>query len=67
MQLSAFVDGAEVPRRILITSSFIAWHGILAEPAYYGPLVHGTLVSVMYFVVSLAVAFRVMHRRDIGG
>jgi ABC-2 type transport system permease protein len=67
MQLSAFVDGPEIPRRLLITSSFVAWHGLLAEPSYYGPLVHGTLVSAVYFVVCLTIAYRLMHRRDVGG
>jgi ABC-2 type transport system permease protein len=67
MQLSALVDGPEVPRRLLITSSFIAWHGLLAEPAYYGPLVHGTLVSAIYVVVCLTFAYRLMDRRDVGG
>jgi ABC-2 type transport system permease protein len=67
MQLAAFVDGPEIPRRLLITSSFIAWHGLLAEPGYYGPLVHGSLVSVIYFVVCLTIAYRLLQRRDVGG
>ena len=67
MQLSAFVDGPEIPRRLLITSSFVAWHGLLAEPAFYGPLVHGTLVSAIYAVVCLTIAYRLMHRREVGG
>ena len=67
MQLSALVDGPEIPRRLLITSSFVAWHGLLAEPSYYGPVVHGTVVSGVYFVVCLTIAYRLMHRRDVGG
>jgi ABC-2 type transport system permease protein len=67
MQLSALVDGPEIPRRLLITSSFTAWHGLLAEPSYYGPIVHGTVVSGIYVVVCLTIAYRLMHRRDVGG
>ena len=62
-----FVDGPEVVRRLLITSAFGAWHGLLTEPPYYGPLVHGTTVSGAYFVVCLVVAYRMLRRRDIGG
>jgi ABC-2 type transport system permease protein len=67
MQLCALVDGPEAIRRMLLTSSFIAWHGLLAQPAYYGPLIHGTLVSLGYFVICLAIAYRILRRRDIGG
>ena len=67
MQLYAFVDGPEVIRRLLITSAFGAWHGLLVEPPYYQPLVHGTIVSGAYFVVCLAIAYSKLRRRDIGG
>jgi ABC-2 type transport system permease protein len=67
MQFLAFVDGPEVVRRMLITSAFGAWHGLLAEPPFYGPLVHGTIVSAAYFVVCLLIAYRALRRRDIAG
>jgi len=67
MQLCALIDGPEVLRRLLVTSAFGAWHGLLTEPAYYGPLVHGTIVSGVYFVVSLAVAAHTLQHRDIAG
>ena len=67
MQLAAFVDGPEAIRQALITSAFGAWHGLLNEPPYYRPLVLGTIVSGAYFVVSLAIAYRLLRRRDIGG
>jgi ABC-2 type transport system permease protein len=66
MQLYALVDGPEGIRRLLITSAFGAWHGLWTEPHFYAPLVHGTIVSAVYFVVCMAVAYRVMLRRDIG-
>jgi ABC-2 type transport system permease protein len=67
MQLSAYVDGPESVRRLLLTSSFEAWHGLLTGPPYYGPLISGTAVSGVYVVVSLTVAHLVLRRRDIGG
>ena len=67
MQLCTLLDGPEAIRRLLITSAFGAWHGLLTEPPYYGPLVHGTVVSAAYLVVCLAIAYRMLRRRDIGG
>jgi ABC-2 type transport system permease protein len=67
MQLYAFVDGPEAVRRLTITSAFGAWHGLLSEPPYYRPLVHGGIVSGVYLVLSLAIAYRLLQRRDIGG
>jgi ABC-2 type transport system permease protein len=66
MQLLAFVDGPEAPRRLLITYAFGGWHGLLFEPAYYGPLVHGTAVSIIYLLGSLLIAYRLLQRREIG-
>jgi ABC-2 type transport system permease protein len=66
MQLYALVDGPESVRQLMITSAFGAWHGLWTEPHFYGPLVHGTIVSAIYFVVCTVVAYRVMLRRDIG-
>jgi ABC-2 type transport system permease protein len=65
MQLYTLIDGPEIVRRLLITSAFGAWHGLLAEPRYYGPLAYGTAVSCAYLVVSLALAYRILQRRDI--
>lgn len=66
MQLVAFVDGPEAARRLLITFAFGGWHGLLFEPAYYGPLIHGTAVSGVYLIVSLTIAHRLLQRREIG-
>ncbi|HJZ76086.1 MAG TPA: ABC transporter permease [Vicinamibacterales bacterium] len=67
MQLYAFVDGPEVIRQALITSAFGAWHGLLAEPPYYGPLVHGSMVSMAYVVICLVIAYRWLQQRDFAG
>jgi ABC-2 type transport system permease protein len=65
-QLYALVDGPEVFRRLLMASAFGAWHGLLTEPPYYRPLVHGTSISVVYVLLCLGVAYGVLRRRDIG-
>jgi ABC-2 type transport system permease protein len=66
MQVYAFVDGPDVVRRLLMTSAFDAWHGLLTEPAYFKPLLYGALVSGMYLVVCLGAAYGLIRRRDIG-
>jgi hypothetical protein len=66
MQLVASVDGPETIRRLLITSSFGAWHGLLTEPHYYRPLLYGTAISAVYFAIGVVLAFRILLRRDIG-
>jgi len=67
MQLLALIDGPELPRRLLITSAFGAWHGLLADPPFYGPLLDAMLVSAGYAAVALILAYRTFRRREIGG
>jgi len=67
MQLAALVDGPEAIRQLMIMSAFGAWHGLLADPPYYGPLIRGTAVSAAYFAVCLATAYGLLRRRDIAG
>lgn len=65
MQLYAFVDGPELVRRLLLTTAFGDWHGLLTVPSFTRPLWRGVLMSGAYVVVCLGVAYRVMLRRDI--
>jgi len=67
MQLLALVDGPEALRRVLITSGFVAWHGLLTDPVSWGPVVHGAIVTGLYTVVCLGIAYLRLQRRDIGG
>src|SRR5262245_4065219 len=66
MQLVAFADGPEAARRLLITYAFGGLHGLLSDPAYYGPTVHGTSVSIIYLIACLMIAHRLLQRREIG-
>ncbi len=67
MQLLALIDGPELPRRLLITSAFGAWHGLLADPPFFGPLFDAMLVSAVYAGAALLLAYRTLRRREIGG
>jgi ABC-2 type transport system permease protein len=65
MELAAYVDGPDSIRRLLITSSFGAWHGLLTETQYYRPLVYGTAISGAYFAVFAVLACRILLSRDV--
>jgi ABC-2 type transport system permease protein len=66
MQLVAFLDSAPIARQMLMTSGFEAWRGLLTEPTYFGPLLYTTSASLLYVGACLAIAYRVLLRRDAG-
>jgi ABC-type multidrug transport system ATPase subunit/ABC-type transport system involved in multi-copper enzyme maturation permease subunit len=65
LQLYAFVNGPDAMRRLVITSSFDAWHGLINQHPYYRPLVDSTLISAGYCVVSVVLSYRIFRTRDI--
>ncbi len=67
MQLYAFLNGWDFLRHILLSTTFFAWHGVLDRPAYYEPLVRGLIVSGVYIVGALAIAYFIFRRRDVKG
>ena len=64
MQLLSFVQIPEVVRRVLLTTPFLGWHGLFAEPQYLRPLVEGAGVSAAYLVASLSAAYALSRTRD---
>jgi ABC-2 type transport system permease protein len=67
MQLVGALGGIEPLRPYLLTTPFDAWHGLLAEPRFTGPLVEALVVSGGWAALSLAAAFLILRRRDITG
>jgi len=67
MQLYSFLNGSDAVRHLLLATPFDAWHGLLRDHPYYGPLWQGALVSAGYLAICLAVAHTVLRRRDITG
>lgn len=67
-QLLTLVDGAGPVVAALPTGSFLAWHGLFAEPRWTAALWRGALVSAVWcavFVLAAVVAFRRRLRRGI--
>ena len=67
MGLVGGLGGIEAIRSLLLTTPFEAWHGLLTQPRFNGPLVDGLLVCGVWSVLSLGAAFLMHRRRDITG
>ena len=67
MQLVGALGGVEAIRPFLLTTPFEAWHGLLADPRFTGPLTDGLITSAVWCALSLGAAFALLRRRDITG
>ena len=67
MQVVGTLGGVEAIRPLLLTTPFEAWHGLLAQPAFYSPLTGGLVVCATWSAIALALAFFSLRRRDITG
>jgi ABC-2 type transport system permease protein len=67
MQLIGSLGGLDVLRRLLLTTPFESWHGLLTEHRSYSQLTTGLAVSAGWTVVCLAFAYFSLRRRDITG
>jgi ABC-2 type transport system permease protein len=66
MQLLGLLDGPRALRAALLTPPFVAWHGLLAAPRYWGPLAQGLITSGVYLVVCVGAAVLVDRHREPG-
>jgi len=67
MQLLASVGTGTWVHMLLVSSAFDDWHGLLAAPKFYGPLIIGTFVSVAWVAGCLGAAWTLLRRRDFAG
>jgi ABC-2 type transport system permease protein len=67
MQLLLIVGSGIWMHMLLVGSAFNTWHPLLGDHPYYGPLLIGLAVSVVWILVSLVVAWRLLRRRDFAG
>jgi ABC-2 type transport system permease protein len=65
MQLIALVGGLGRGAGVLLTTPFSAWHGLVRDAPFYGPLWQGTLVALVWAVACLLSARALLLRRDI--
>lgn len=65
LQLAALADAPALLRALVPTAAFEGWHGLLVEPAFYGPLLYGTAVNLAIAGVLIALSRRIFLRRDV--
>ncbi len=67
MQLLLLVGSGVWVHLLLVGSAFLSWHGLFADPSYYGPLLIGIVVSLAWIAASLGIAWSLLRRRDFAG
>jgi ABC-2 type transport system permease protein len=65
MQLLSLLGSLGKGANALLTTPFAAWHGLVRDEPFYGPLWQGALVCLGWGTVCLVVARRVLLKRDI--
>jgi ABC-2 type transport system permease protein len=66
-QMISWLGGMDPLRRLLPTTPFEAWHGLLTQHRFYDLITQGAWVSVAWIVACLGVAYWSFRRRDITG
>lgn len=67
MQLLALIGKGGIVHVLLVGSAFDDWHGLLTSQRFYGPLIEGSLVSVVWIAACLGGAWLILRRRDFAG
>ena len=67
MGLLGSVSGIGLLRRALLTTPLESWHGLFTAIPFTGPLVQGVVVSALWTIVCLTLAYSSLRRRDITG
>lgn len=67
MNLVGSLGGTGWLRRALLSTPLEAWHGLFTATPFYGPLVQGTVVCLLWTALCLAFAHTSLRHRDITG
>lgn len=67
MQLLLLVGTGIWSHLLLIGAALFTWHGLFNVHAYFGPLIVGIAVSVIWIVVCIDVSWALLRRRDYAG
>jgi ABC-2 type transport system permease protein len=65
MQLVALLGGLGSAANALLTTPFAAWHGLVREHPFYGPLWQGAVVSLVWALACLLPARHLLRTRDV--
>jgi ABC-2 type transport system permease protein len=64
-QMYTFLNAWDTVRHLLLNWPMNAWRGLLDDPSYAAPFLRGLVVSAVYAVVFLAIAYIAFRRRDV--
>jgi ABC-2 type transport system permease protein len=67
MQLLELIGRGTLVHTLLVASAFGDWHGLLSAPRFYGPLVIGNCVCVLWVAGCLGASWLIVRRRDFAG
>lgn len=67
MQLLLLVGTGIWSHLLLIGAAVFGWHGLFAAHPYFGPLLVGIAVSVIWTVICIDVSWALLRRRDFAG
>jgi len=63
-QLLDLIGKGIIVHELLIGSAFDGWHGLFTSHPFFGQVLVGSLVSLIWIVACLTVSWRIMRRRD---
>jgi ABC-2 type transport system permease protein len=63
-QLLDLIGKGVIVHELLIGSAFDGWHGLFTSHPYFGQLIIGSLVSVIWIAACLTASWAIMRRRD---
>jgi ABC-2 type transport system permease protein len=67
MQLLSLVGNGSWMHELLITTAFNDWHGVVASPRFYAPLLIALAVSLLWVGACLWGTWLILRRRDFAG
>ncbi len=67
MQLLLLIGAGVWAHALLVSSAFTDWHALFSSHPFYGPLIVGSVVSVVWIVACLSAAWLILSRRDFTG
>ena len=67
MQLLLLVGSGIWAHMLLVSSAFTTWRALFTDHPYYGPLLIGVGVSLVWIAISITAAWLLLRRRDFAG
>jgi ABC-2 type transport system permease protein len=67
MQLLLLIGSGVWVHALLVGSAFQDWHPLFVARPFYGPVVAGIAISLVWTIVCIAASWRLLRRRDFAG